>query len=165
MMSKIIGLLLGRQEIDQEIENLVNKGMVVKDICVLTQEKEIKEALGCDPICTVRNHAISGALLVGGIYSVFGLFAGWCECNLLDLNQSFGILTLLGGILAGCFVGGILGAIIGFAESEQDSHLYLQGSRLGNQVILMEVTPTKANETKQILRQAGFTGIKTIAWD
>lgn len=161
-MSTIIGLLPAQREVSPEVERLVETGIPAESILVLAQEKAIREILGCDPSCTVRYYAIWGALLVGTIYGVFGIVAAWCECNLLGFNQPSGMLTLVGGMLAGGFVGGVLGAIIGLGESEKNTHLYLQGARMGRKMLVLQTAEGDVEKAKTTLRQVGCTGVRTI---
>ena len=161
-MSTIIGLLPAQHEVNSEVERLVETGIPAESILVLAQEKAIREILGCEPICTIRYYAIWGALLVGAIYGVFGIVAAWCECNLLGFNQPSGMLTLIGGVLAGGFVGGILGAIIGLGESEKNTHLYLQGARMGRKILVLQTAKGDVEKAKTTLRQVGCTGVRTI---
>jgi hypothetical protein len=161
-MSTIIGLIPDQREISTEVERLVETGIPEENILVLAKEKAVREILGCDPICTVRYYAIWGALLVGTIYGIFGIVAAWCECNLLGFNQPSGMLTLIGGVLAGGFVGGILGAIIGLGESEENTHLYTQGVRIGNRVLVLQTESGDVEKAKKTLRQVGCIGVRMI---
>ncbi len=90
---------------------------------------------------------------MGAIYSVFGILAAWCECNLLGFDQPFGIMTLIGGVFAGGFVGGILGAIIGLGESEKDTHLYVQGARVGKKIFVLSTKLGDVEKAKISLRK------------
>lgn len=161
-MNTIIGLLPSQSDPISEIEKLVDTGIPEEDVSVLTQEKAIREILGCDPICTIRYYAIWGALIGGAIYSVFGALAAWCECNLFGFDQTNGLLTLMGGVLAGGFVGGVLGAIIGLGKSEENTHLYTQGARMGNRVIVLRTESGNVEKAKTMLSQLGCIGVRMI---
>lgn len=161
-MNTIIGLLPSQSDPISEIEKLVDTGIPEEDVSVLTQEKAIREILGCDPICTIRYYAIWGALIGGAIYSVFGILAAWCECNLFGFDQTNGLLTLMGGVLAGGFVGGVLGAIIGLGKSEENTHLYTQGARMGNRVIVLRTESGNVEKAKTMLSQLGCIGVRMI---
>lgn len=161
-MNTIIGLLPSQSDPISEIEKLVDTGIPEEDVSVLTQEKAIREILGCDPICTIRYYAIWGALIGGAIYSVFGILAAWCECNLFGFDQANGLLTLMGGVLAGGFVGGVLGAIIGLGKSEENTHLYTQGARMGNRVIVLRTESGNVEKAKTMLSQLGCIGVRMI---
>jgi hypothetical protein len=164
-MGTIISLLPTERDAASEVERLVKTGIPKRKIQILTQDKAIRDIFGCDPICTIRNYAILGALLVGSIYMIFGIVATWCECNLMGFDHSFGLLTLFGGVLAGGFVGGVLGAIIGLGESEKETHLYIQKAHQGAKVILIKTTKEEADQTKIMLQHEGYMGIKTIQED
>ncbi len=161
-MNTVIGLLPTQRDPITEVEKLVDAGIPEADVSVLTQEKAIREILGCDPICTIRYYAVWGALIGGTIYSAFGILAAWCECNLFGFNQANGVLTLMGGVLAGGFVGGVLGAIIGLGKSEENTHLYTQGARMGNRVLVLRIESGDVEEAVTKLRQTGCVGVRLI---
>lgn len=161
-MNTIIGLLPSQQDPIAEVEKLVDAGISKENIFVLTHEKSIREILGCDPICTVRFYAIWGALICGAIYSIFGILAAWCECNLFGFDQTNGVLTLMGGVLAGGFVGAVLGAIIGLGKSEENTHLYTQGARMGNRVLVLRSESRDVENWVSKLRQAGCMGVRLL---
>ena len=162
IMRMIIGILPNQFDIISKVNGLVEFGLPSENIQILTKENSIQKALGCDPICTVKYYAVGGAVLIGVIYSIFGLVAAWCECNLLSFDQPYGYLTLIGSVLAGGLVGGILGAMLGLGESEKHSHLYVQEARLGATVVLVNTMGDNAEQTKEFMRRGGFIGIKTL---
>jgi hypothetical protein len=74
----------------------------------------------------------------------------------------YGIFTVLGVLLAGAIVGGLLGCIVGVAEFEKDSHLYVQGARLGGRVIVVQASEEDAERVKRILEQENASGVKAL---
>jgi len=159
-MSKIIGLLPGGSNIQLRLNELEQQGLSSADIQILNRENNVWDALGCEPFCKVRDSAIVGALIGGSIYAVFGLVAAWCECNLLGFGGPYGMFTLVAGILAGLFVGGALGALVGLANSESGAHLYIQGVRMGDQMVVIEVPDQKVDIVKNLLIRSGLSGVK-----
>lgn len=159
-MRKIIGLLPGGSNIQLQFNELELQGLSSEDIHILNRENNVRDALGCEPFCKVRDSSLLGALIGITIYAVFGLVAAWCECNLLGYGGPYGIFTLVGGILAGLFVGGSLGALVGLANSESGAHLYIQGVRMGDEMVVIEVPDQKVEIIKNLLIRSGLRGVK-----
>jgi len=152
-MSSIIGLLRTDDDARRSIQKLKESGFPEDKIGIYTQESAIRKLLGCEPTYSVSRYVVWGASIGIAVYALFALFAGLCQCNLFQFGQGYGIATFLGGILAGAFVGGGLGCLVGAAEFEKDSHLYVQGARIGGRVIV---------NVKHILEQEKVSGVKVI---
>jgi len=161
-MRSIIGLLKGESDVTRSTQRLKEAGLPEDRISVFTQENAIRKILGCEPTCVVSRYAVWGASIGIAVYALFALFAGLCQCNLLHFGQAFGFGTFLGGILAGTIVGGGLGALVGAAEFEQDSHLYVQGARMGGRVIVIQASEADADRVKLILEQEKALGVKAL---
>ena len=103
-----------------------------------------------------------GALLVGGVYAIAAILAGWCECNLFGYGRTIAVETLIVGILIGGFIGAVLGLLVGVANYEADTHLYIQEARRGGKVIVVETDQGEAEKAIQLLKQEGFVGVRTL---
>lgn len=68
----------------------------------------------------------------------------------------------MGGVLAGGFVGAVLGAIIGLGKSEENTHLYTQGARMGNRVLVLRSESRDVEKLVSKLRQAGCIGVRLL---
>ncbi|MGD8753707.1 MAG: hypothetical protein PVG14_19920, partial [Anaerolineales bacterium] len=128
-MNPVIGLFRREVDIDLVLNRLIKGGFTEDNVSVLDQETTIRKLLGCDPTCVVPRYAAWGASTGIAIYGIFGLAAGWCECNLLGFGYAYGTLSLVGGLLAGAFIGGFIGAFLGVAEFEKKSDPYIQVTR------------------------------------
>jgi hypothetical protein len=162
MMKPVIGLF-GR-EVDSSlvINRLKAAGIAEDKVRLLTQEGAIRKLLECEPSGLVSRYTALGAFFGIAIYGIFGLVASFCQCNLLHFGHNFGIATILGLTLGGIFVGGIIGCLIGAAESEKDSHLYVQGARIGGRVIVVQTGEEDFENVKRILEQANVSGVKLL---
>jgi hypothetical protein len=161
-MRSIIALFRDEDEVARSTQKLKEAGLPDDKISVLTQGSAIRKLLGCEPTCVVTRYALWGASLGIAAYAISALLAGLCQCNLLHFGQAYGIGTFLGGILAGAFVGGGLGCMVGAAEFEKDSHLYVQGARMGGRVIVIQVSEEESDSVKLILQQEKASGVKTL---
>jgi hypothetical protein len=161
-MKPIIGLFRREVESSLSVNRLKEAGYAEEEISVLTQESAIRKLLGCEPTCVVSRYAAWGISFGIAIYAIFGMVAGWCQCNLLGFGQVYGFFTVLGVLLAGAIVGGLLGCIVGVAEFEKDSHLYVQGARLGGRVIVVQASEEDAERVKRILEQENASGVKAL---
>lgn len=161
-MFPIIGLFRNAEHYNDALIRLKAAGIPEERITILTQERDLRRFLGCDPICTVRNYIAGGAVSGIALYALFALFAGLCQCNLMNFDQGYFWFTLLGGGLAGAFVGGAIGGLIGMAVFEGDTHLYFQGVRLGGNVIAVHLHEGERETVRQILEHGHASGIKTL---
>lgn len=161
-MKPIIGLFWREVDTSLAVKKLNEAGVVEDRISVLTQESAIRSLIGCEPTCVVSRYAAWGASFGIVIYGIFGLVAGWCQCNLLGFEQTFGVVAFLGAILAGAFIGGFLGGIVGMAEFEKDSHLYIQGARMGGRLIVVQASEEDAERVRFILEQDKASGVKSL---
>ena len=161
-MKPVIGFFWYEIDTSRAVNRLKQAGFAEDKISILTQESAIRSLLGCKPVVVVPKYAALGAFFGIIIYGIFGLVAGWCQCNWFSFEQMYGIGAFLGIILGGAFVGGFLGCIAGVAESEKDSHLYVQGTRMGGRVIVVQVYEEDAESVASILEQEKASGVKSI---
>jgi hypothetical protein len=161
-MKSIIGLFRGEDDPTQSVQRLKEAGLPEGRITIFTQENAIRKFLGCEPTCVVSRYAVWGASIGIAVYALFALFAGLCQCDLFHFDQAHGIATILGGILAGGFVGGALGLLVGAGEFEKDSHLYVQGARMGGSVIVVQASEEDADRLKLVLEQEKVLGVKAL---
>ena len=164
-MKPVIGFFWHETDISLAVNRLQEAGFAEDKISILTQESAIRNLLGCKPGIVVPKYAAWGAFFGIITYGIFGLVAGWCQCNLFSFEQVYGIGAFLGVILGGAFVGGFLGCIAGVAESEKDSHLYVQGARMGGRVIVVQANEENTAEATLILEQEKASGVKSLEWN
>jgi hypothetical protein len=162
-MNTIIGLFLYDEGFEYPVvERLKEAGIAGRRISILSNPHAVSRLLGCEPTCVVSRYAVRGASLGIVIISIFGVVAGWCQCNFLGFGQVYGMVAFLGALLAGVFIGGFLGCILGVAKFEKDSHLYVQGVRMGGKVIAIQASEEAAGMVKRILEQENASGVKVL---
>ncbi len=115
-----------------------------------------------DGNATVFETILSGA--AGGALwgSVSGALAGFGVVHLLTLGLEQAPLalqemawaqTVLGAILAGAFVGAVLGTFIGWGIQGGDAYLYSESQRRGRTLLKIQTSQTRAAQADQIMAQ------------
>jgi hypothetical protein len=161
-MRSIIGLFRSEAVVESTIGRLKEAGIAWDQISILSNPKTINALLGCDPACVIKNYTAWGVVIGIGIYAIFGAAAALCQCNLMQYGQVYGIGAFLGAVLAGTFVGGIIGVLVGVGVAEKDTHLYVQGVRLGGKVISIQVPEGDVDRVKHILTMENLTGVRAL---
>jgi hypothetical protein len=161
-MRSIIGLFISEAVVEPTIVRLKEAGIAGEQISILSNPKTINALLGCDPACVIKNYTAWGVVIGIGVYAIFGAAAAICQCNLMQYGQVYGIGAFLGAVLAGTFVGGIIGVLVGAGEAEKDTHLYVQGIRTGGKVITIKVLDEDVDRIQYILAMENVTGVKVL---
>jgi hypothetical protein len=161
-MNTVIGLLPSNQEICEELKRIEEAGFTNENVRVITKEKSIKKILGCKPNRIVAKYASWGALLGIATYGIFILVAVWCDCSIYHISQLIAFEIILIGIIIGASVGGIIGVFSGMAEYEKDTHLYTQGIKFGNKVLLLQTESNNSEQAIEMLSQIGCLGVRIL---
>lgn len=161
-MKSVIGMIRCEEAVCPAVDRLKGAGIPEEQINILSSPDSISKLLGCDPACVIRNYITWGVVVGIAVYSVFGLAAAFCECNLMQFGQPYGIGAFIGAILAGTLVGVVIGALVGAGEAEKETHLYLQGVRLGGKVISIQVPDEDAARIERLLDMDNITGVKAF---
>jgi len=161
-MKTVIGLYHSHQAINEQYMLFEQAGFTKDHFSVISEDKPARCLLGCDPTKIVTRYASWGAITGIIVYGVFILFAAWCDCTIYSISQVLASEIVIVGILAGSFVGGLLGVFIGYAEYEKDTHLYLQGIQLGDKLFVLETEKKDAEKAVQVLEDAGCLGVRML---
>jgi hypothetical protein len=98
-------------------------------------------------------------LVVGALY---GVPAGFLNCRFMncsiEMSITLGLLITLFWVLAGGFLGGI----VGLDKLEHDLYSYIEGVRRGEALFVVEVPEKQAPEAVRILQQEHGTVIHDI---
>jgi hypothetical protein len=164
-MNSIIGLVNRDMTVDPTLVQLKEAGIADERISVLSSPKSINRLIGCDSACVIKNYSVWGAAIGIGIYAIFGVAAALCQCVRMQYGIGYGVGAFIGAVLAGTLVGAGLGVLAGAAEAEKDTHLYLQGVRLGGMVISIQVPDDEIEHVKQILVTENVMGVKVLQPD
>jgi hypothetical protein len=118
--------------------------------------------MGCGSARIVAKYTGAGALIGLLIYGISALLASWCQCNLFHFGQMVQVGTLIGGILAGIFVGGSLGVFVGINKLEEVTMIYSQGKRIDGKVLDVYVSSKQADYIKNVLQRDGADEVRVI---
>lgn len=147
-MSTVIGLFPCNQEMNYQVGKLEEAGFGKDNIRVITNNRAVLKLLGCEPNCVVARYAGWGAFFGIAVYGIFALVASWCDCILFQFSHIVAFDIILVGTLFGALIGGIMGGITGMAEYEKETHLYTQGVRMGNRVLVLQTEPGDVERAK-----------------
>ena len=161
-MTRVIGLISGKQTITRELNLLYEAGFTENDIQVITLNREVEKLLGHKKYNIIANYAVWGAFIGGAIYTIFTLVAAWCNCNLLNFSLTISLEIVLVSIFVGGFIGGFLGLISGIGKYENEITPYTQGVRKGEKLIAVQVDEKEIEKAKQILQSCGTKRMITL---
>jgi hypothetical protein len=161
-MDSIVGLIGSESAVVPTVKRLEEAGITAARISITANPQQINQLFGCDPACVIKNYTARGAVIGLGIYAIFGMAAAMCQCNLMEFGQAYGIMAFVGAILAGTFVGGGIGLLVGAGEAEKDTQVYLKGVRLGGKVISVQVMAEEAERVRQILRTQKIMDVQVL---
>lgn len=161
-MKSIIGLFDCDVAVQPAVKRLKEAGIADERIQILSNTKTIHRMLGVDLIGTSMKYTLWGAGIGIGIYGICGLAAAFCECSLMHYGQEYGVFAFLGAVLAGTFIGGFIGIVVGAGEIEKDTYLYIRGVSFGGKVISIQVAESEAERVQSILAMENVMGIKVL---
>jgi hypothetical protein len=150
-MKSVAKVFPGEANLDPLLQALGDGGIEQDRIQVIDDETIARDVLDCKPACMVRRYGLIGIALGAGVYLVFALIAGWCQCMLFKFDFVIGAGAFLGGLLAGVFVGGLLGALTGLGMYEDANHQYIEKVQMGNRVVIVQASRREADKVRQLL--------------
>lgn len=162
-MPKMISLLPEEVDVADVLQDLQQAGVSQERIQVVTDEKDARSLLGCDPVCTVRRYGLIGMLIGAGTYTIYAAIAAYCECVLFGFDYSIGAGVFLGGVLAGAFVGGLLGLLVGFGLYEEADNRYVEALLRGGRVLVVNTSRQEALQVQRLLEQEQAWVVNPVA--
>lgn len=161
-MTHVIGLFAHDLEYDRSIGRLKVAGFQPAKIGLMSREQVVTDVLGCKSGKIIAKYAGGGALLGLAAYGTSALLASWCQCNLFNFGEIVQLTTLIGGILAGMFVGSSLGVFVGIGKLEEVTTLYSQGRFIDGKMVDIRVSSKQADHIKDILQHDGACEVRVI---
>jgi hypothetical protein len=159
-MKAVMALLSPGDDVERAVAEMQAEGFSAEQICVLENERAIWERIDCSTRSSEVRDATIGAGLVGLIYAVFGVAAAISGIgNSMPAAWSAGSAVVF--LLIGLGLGAFWGAFVGRAEAEKDTHLYLEGVRRGQVLVLVWAGESQGLQAMQILRQTHGLGVRT----
>ena len=161
-METIIALLNRRESFQPALDKFKTLGIQEENIHLYADPTAVKKLIGCEPECVIKNYTLYGAALGIAVYAIFGLAAAVCQCGLMHFGKEYGMFALVGALLAGVFVGGFIGFLVGAGKVDEETRLYLQGIRQGGAVISIQVSESQIDRARQILSNENISGMQVI---
>lgn len=161
-MPHVIGLFTRELDYDRSVIDLRSAGLRPEQVGLISREQVVGDVMGCGSARIVEMYAGAGALLGFIIYGISALLASWCQCNLFGFDEIVQIRTLVGGVLAGMFVGGSLGVFAGISRLEEVTTIYYQGKRLDGKILDVKVNKTRADQVKEVLKRDGAYDVRVV---
>lgn len=157
-MKAVIGLMNREDELNGAVSALRAAGFDQSMIRVLANCHDLRENMDCSCRRSVFRDAAIGAAVIGGVYVVFGIAAAWgAVLNGAPVLWSIGAAVVF--LMVGMAMGAFGGAFVGRAEAEKDTHLYVEGVRRGDAVLLVWADQQRMAQAMNILRHAGALGV------
>lgn len=157
-MNAVIGLVNRMDDMDGAVSALRAAGFDQQMIHVLANCHDLRENMDCSCRRSVFKDAAIGAAAIGGVYVVFGIAAAWgAVLNGAPVLWSVGAAVVF--LLIGMAMGAFGGAFVGRAEAEKDTHLFVEGVRHGDAVLLVWADERRTAQAMNVLRQSGALGV------
>lgn len=157
MMSKIVGLISDERRVSKVKAALQAAGIAADRVGVLHEPADVWQRLnGRDKLHVVRKDFLLGALLGLVIGIFYGVPAGVLNCQLGGCTIITSLIFFGAIAFYWAVAGGLVGALIAYAQLEQDLFAYLRGVREGEAVVLVEASAQQIGHVAQIMsREAG----------
>lgn len=173
-MSKLVlGIFQNREEAEDAVDELEDKGFAPKDISIVMRDErgEVQETPGSTVAeGTAAGVATGGALgalaglLIGvgalAVPGIGGLLVGGPLAAALGLTGA--AATTVSGAVTGALAGGLLGALTGLGVPEEEARVYEEEIREGGVLLAIPVREENDDTARKILSDVGADKIRTI---
>jgi hypothetical protein len=146
MARTVIGLFDTYSRAERGIDILERAGIDPEGISVVARADVVKEHLDDDRKKDALRGGGAGALGGAGAGALAGLLTGAAAVTLSGVGAVIAAgtaATVLGAVVAGAGLGatygGFAGALVGLGLSEEETHLYVEGVRQGNLMVVVEL--------------------------
>jgi uncharacterized protein (TIGR02284 family) len=174
MEKTVVALFGSYASAEHGLELLQQTGFLEEQIGIVAHSDVVREHLGEDQGRAVLQTIGAGA--VGG--SLFGGLAGLLTGAVALVLPGIGpviaggaIATVLGAAAAGAGIGAafgsLAGALIGLGMSEEQAHIYIEGVRHGNLLVVVETEEEHVQKATNTLQQADALDVSSWSgrWD
>ena len=162
-MEKVVGVFSNDGDLLSSRKELAAAGFQGAEIRVSRQPNQVWQWLeGNKRVRRLLKSAGYGAaigLVIGGLY---GIPAGIANCAIgaCSVATSLKFLAVIEAYWV--LAGGFLGAIAGLDRLERALYAYVEGTRRGESVLVVESPPEKSAQAMEILRQHRGTAVQDI---
>jgi uncharacterized membrane protein len=159
----VIGMFESATDVNDAITELMKQGFTKTDISVLARKEVLKET-GVDVVTGAEVGAITGGVAGG----VAGLLLGLGVIAVPGIGPIIAageFLTWVGatvlGAAAGAIGGGLIGSLTSLGLPEHEAHVFAEGIKRGNILIVVRASDDRAQVATDIMRQ--FRGLDVDA--
>jgi hypothetical protein len=158
-MKTIVGLFEQPEAAEHTVAVFERSGFASASVQTVGSVRALWQHLGCTPAKIVATDFGIGAAIGIALYSFFGLLVAVGEVA-MGFGQTIAIGALLVFVGLGVFVGGVLGAMFGLANAEQETRLYLNGIRSGGMLFVVRTADEHVQRAVDLLHEANAEGVK-----
>lgn len=172
MTRTILGIFESRENIENAISSLREKGFDPKDLSIVMRDQQEAEKIGEDTGVDVAGGAVSGATtgaVLGGLAGLLAasvipglgaFFIGGPIASALGLTGA--AAATVSGATTGAVAGGLLGALMGFGLSEDEARHYESRVKEGAILLAVPVEETEEPYVQKVFEEFGASDVKTI---
>lgn len=158
-MKTVVGFFECREDAERAVRRLPLLGLDERAVCLLDTTPDVRRHLDCSQRRSVLRDAAIGALLSAPVAAIFAALDSLRAIEFgvsVDWAVAAAVLFTAGGTACG----GLMGALVGRAGVEEDTHLYLEGVRRGGLLVMAQVEDYLTQTAMNILRQQGGLGVR-----
>ncbi len=162
-MKTVVGMFENSKDLNDAITELMRQGFSKPEISVLARKEVIKET-GVDVVTGAELGAITGGVAGG----VAGLLLGLGVLVVPGIGPIVAageFLTWVGatllGATAGAIGGGLIGSLTALGLPEHEAHVFAEGVKRGNILLVVRTTDDRASIASDVMRQ--FHGLDVDA--
>lgn len=155
MEKTIIAYYNSRQDAENSVHRLREKGFTDNDISILAREGEDDSSGGSGSEMSFQDQNLTDGTVTGGaIGGIAGLALGAGAL----LIPGFGPIIAAGplaGVLTGALTGGVAGGLVDYGIPEESSRRFEQHLESGKVLAIVKTAAERATEAMQILDESG----------
>jgi len=136
-MTTVIGLFQERMDLNSTTIELQSQCFSTDQMHVIEKTGQFRKYMDCSYARSMVANTVGGAVFFGAIFALIGLVAGFCE-SLAGMPTDLCLGAAIVLLFLGALVGGLFGAVIGWAEVDRETHFYLKGLEKGHRLLLVQ---------------------------
>jgi hypothetical protein len=159
-MKTVIALFWRDEDVRSSLDKLEEAGIARNSIS--TPRHIAPDRLAGDLGHPVVSYASWGAVIGVAIFGIFGLAAALAGCNCFGYDTTYGAATLVGFVAVGSLVGALLALWIGIDAQERETHLYVQGMKMGAKLVAVQSDAEQITVARAVLRDGNGVGVRIL---
>lgn len=160
MEKTVVAYYASRDDAEQSVRSLREKGFGDNEISILAREKDAGARMNQDEDLSYEDQNLTDGTLTGG---ALGGLAGLAMGAGALLIPGFGPIIAAGplaGVLTGALTGGVAGGLIDYGIPEESSQRYEQHLQEGKVLAVIKTDEERAREAMRIMDHTGGRDIE-----